>query len=161
MRPEMIELFRTTDADIEAIAELEGEIFSDAWSKADIASAVLSEQAMCYVAKISGETAAYVIGKKIAPEGEIYRLATHPRYRMMGYAKELLNFVLEKEGALGVSELYLEVRESNIAARKLYASCGFSEISVRKNYYNNPRENGICMHTKTKAEDGTDENTCV
>ena len=55
--------------------------------------------------------------------------------------------VLEKEAKeLGIHILYLEVRESNQVARKLYTSFGFDEDGIRKNFYELPKENAILMH---------------
>ena len=42
-----------------------------------------------------------------------------------------------------VKSLFLEVRENNTAARKLYEKTGFVEVGMRKNYYSNPTENAV------------------
>ena len=132
------------ESDAPYISELENEIFSDSWSSKDISDTVNSDNAMCYVIESNGEIIAYLLGSKIVPEGEIYRIATHPSHKRRGYAKALLRYVLDAEKDL--CDIYLEVRESNTPARNLYTGCGFKEISIRKNYYKSPTEDGINMH---------------
>ncbi|HHT7854957.1 TPA: GNAT family N-acetyltransferase, partial [Pasteurella multocida] len=59
-----------------------------------------------------------------------------------------LNHLLQQLTEKGISTLWLEVRESNIAAQKLYEQLGFNEVDRRKNYYPTPhgqRENAIVM----------------
>jgi ribosomal-protein-alanine N-acetyltransferase len=48
-------------------------------------------------------------------------------------------------GESGVASLYLEVRDSNMAARALYASRGFVEIGRRRDYYRRPREDALVL----------------
>ena len=79
------------------------------------------------------------------PEGEIYRIATKNEYRKRGIAYRLLDFALKTARGAGLESVFLEVRESNVAARNLYRAYGFSEIGVRKNYYKEPTENAVLM----------------
>lgn len=151
MKPELRKAVR---ADAKEIARLEDEIFSDAWSLFDIEAAIDDGGGVCYVAEAEGEIISYVIGRKIEPEAEIYRVATAKAYRRCGYSKLLIDFLFCAEG--GVEKIFLEVRESNGAARGLYSSLGFKEISVRKNYYKSPCENAVIMLKDKKNED-----TCI
>ena len=100
---------------------------------------------MCYSAIVDGRVAAYIIGRVIPPEGEIYRIATLPEYRKRGIAYRLLDYAVKTERGRGLECLFLEVRESNIPARNLYHAYGFREMGVRKNYYSSPTENAIVM----------------
>ena len=63
---------RSIPADATGIAKLEAEIFSDAWSYRDVQDLICTEGGMCFSAVENGEVIAYVIGRLIAPEGEIY-----------------------------------------------------------------------------------------
>ena len=101
---------------------------------------------MCYVAKSDeGELLSYVIGKIIAPEGEIYRVATVPSARRRGIAYRLIDYALKTEKGHGLESVFLEVREKNVPARNLYKFYGFIEAGVRKNYYKDPPDNAIVM----------------
>ena len=58
----------------------------------------------------------------------------------------LLVSQLEEEGRKrGIKTFFLEVRKSNAPAIHLYESCGFAAQGIRKNFYENPREDGILM----------------
>lgn len=76
-------------------------------------------------------------------EFEILNLAVDPVCRRMGVAKALLHHQLARGG-----EHFLEVRESNAAARKLYESMNFRVIGTRREYYTNPEETAIVMKWK-------------
>ena len=140
-----MDIRRAHPDDATAIAEMELNIFGDPWSKKDIFSYICSDTGMCFTALDNGELIAYIIGRKIPPEGEIYRIAVRPDKRQRGIGYRLLSFALKTERGSGVETVFLEVRESNIPARALYKAYGFEEISIRKNYYQNPTENAIIM----------------
>jgi len=140
-----MEIRRTVPDDVPMIAALEAEIFTDAWSERDIFSYVCMTGGMCYTALSEGRVIAYIIGRLIAPEGEIYRIATAPSYRRRGIAYRLLDFAVKTERGHGLEVLFLEVREGNIPARNLYRSYGFREMGERKNYYKDPVENAVVM----------------
>lgn len=128
------------------IARVEAEIFPDPWSIKDVLTTITSNGAMCYVAlSDSGELLSYVIGRLIAPEGEIYRVATVASARRRGIAYRLIDYALKTEKGHGLETVFLEVREKNVPARNLYKSYGFIEAGVRKDYYKNPPDNAIIM----------------
>jgi len=71
----------------------------------------------------------------LGEEAHIVSVATHPQWRQRGLAKKLMLVLLDKAILLGATEVTLEVRTSNIAARALYGNLGFIEVGRRKNYY--------------------------
>ena len=140
-----MEIRRALPADSGEIAAAEAEIFSDPWSERDILSTISTEGSMCYTALLDGRVIAYLIGRQIPPEGEIYRIAVLPSHRRRGIAYRLLDYAVKCERGNGLESLFLEVREQNTPARKLYSSYGFREIGIRKNYYRNPDDNAVLM----------------
>ena len=140
-----MEIRRSVPADAPAIAAAEELIFSDPWSERAITDLISTEGAMCYTAKDGDRVIAYVLGRVIAPEGEIYRIATLPEYRKRGIAYRLLDYAYKTEKGHGLEVLFLEVRTQNIAARALYRAYGFEEVGVRKNYYKDPVDDAIIM----------------
>jgi ribosomal protein S18 acetylase RimI-like enzyme len=96
----------------------------------------------CLVAFLHGELAGFLVFRKIAvTELEVLNLAVDLRFRRQGMARQMMQFMLS--GHRG--DVFLEVRESNLAARKFYESIGFQEIGHRRDYYKNPVESGIVM----------------
>ena len=140
-----MDIRRSHPDDATAIAEMELNIFGDPWGQKDIFSYICSDTGMCFTALDGGEVIGYIIGRKIPPEGEIYRIAVRPDRRQRGIGYRLLSYALKTERGSGVETVFLEVRESNIPARALYKAYGFNEISIRKNYYQNPTENAVIM----------------
>ena len=136
---------RSIPADATGIARLEEEIFSDAWSYRDIQDLICTEGAMCFSAVDEGEVVAYVIGRLIAPEGEIYRVAVKPERRKRGIGYRLLDYAVKTSRGKGLERLFLEVRSQNIPAINLYKAYGFAEIGIRKNYYKDPKDDAIVM----------------
>ena len=140
-----MEFRRSIPADATGIAALEDEIFSDAWSYRDIQDLICTEGGMCFTAVDGDEVIAYVIGRLIAPEGEIYRVAVAPHKRQRGIGYRLLDYAVKTSKGRGLERLFLEVRSRNIPAIKLYTAYGFKEIGIRKNYYKDPQDDAIVM----------------
>lgn len=76
-------------------------------------------------------------------EFEVLNLAVAQEWRRQGVARALL-----EAAGVGGGTWFLEVRESNRAARALYESIGFQEAGRRKQYYQNPVEDGIVLRRK-------------
>ena len=140
-----MEIRRMTADDAAQVAKLEREIFSDPWQEKDIFSYVTMSGGICYSAVSDGRVIAYVIGRMIAPEGEIYRIATHPDHRGRGVGYRLLSYALKTERGRGLETTFLEVRSKNEPAKALYRAYGFKEIGVRRGYYKNPDDDAIIM----------------
>lgn len=140
-----MEIRRARPDDAPAIGEIEELSFSDPWDRKDIFSYICSDTGMCFVAAEDGKPIAYLIGRLIAPEGEIYRIATHPSRRRRGIAYRLLSYSTKTERGRGLENLFLEVRSRNLSAISLYTSFGFERIGTRKNYYRNPDDDAVLM----------------
>ncbi len=96
----------------------------------------------CSVAEVEGSVRGFLASRQTAPgEREILFIAVDPAYRRRGIAKRLLQD--ELAGSRG--EWFLEVRESNLAAIRLYQSLGFRVAGRRENYYPDPPEPAIVM----------------
>ena len=89
-----------------------------------------------------GRVAGFLVARRVAPdESELLNLVVAPEFRRKGLARALLKELRTAPAA----SLYLEVRESNQAARNLYKSMGFQEVNIRPEYYQAPPEAAIVM----------------
>ncbi len=140
-----MEIRRAIADDATAISEMEAEYFPDPWSRKDILSYICSRDGMCFVATEDGVPIAYVIGRIIPPEGEIYRVAVKEAKRCRGIGYRLLSFALKTERGRGLETTFLEVRSKNLPARRLYSAHGFKEMGIRKSYYKNPDDDAVVM----------------
>ena len=96
----------------------------------------------CTVALCGDELAGFAVARTVgAGEREILNLAVHPKHRRRGIGRALF----ENLRASLKGTIFLEVRESNHAARHFYESLGFHTVSVRRGYYETPPECGIVM----------------
>jgi ribosomal-protein-alanine acetyltransferase len=96
----------------------------------------------CQVAEEDGLVLGFLSSRQTAPgEREILYIAVDPARRRRGIAKKLLQN--ELNGLRGV--WFLEVRESNLAAIRLYDALGFRQAGRRENYYSHPTESAIVM----------------
>ena len=140
-----MDIRRSRPDDATEIALMEESIFGDPWGQKDIFSYICSDMGMCFTAIDESGVIGYIIGRKIPPEGEIYRIAVRPDKRQRGIGYRLLSYGLKTERGSGVETVFLEVRSQNTPARALYKAYGFTEISVRKNYYQNPTDDAVIM----------------
>jgi ribosomal-protein-alanine N-acetyltransferase len=127
-------------SEVTTLYELDNALFTDPWSEDNIRSAVLLKNVFVY--EVYGEIAGYMFIGGDRYEIDISVLAVVEKYRRRGIAKSLINFIIEKNPE---AVLWLEVREQNNAARKLYENIGFCEIYRRENYYEKPVDNAIIM----------------
>lgn len=123
---------------------IEQAVFSDPWSTQDFRDCI-TRGALFLVADKGDAVAGYVVALSAADEGDILNLAVIPSERRSGLGRELVESALEELVARGVAHVYLEVRESNAAARALYAAHGFQEVGRRRAYYRRPVEDAIVL----------------
>jgi ribosomal-protein-alanine N-acetyltransferase len=83
-----------------------------------------------------------------AADFELENIAVHPSMRRQGIGRSLISALLDHARLVRAGRILLEVRESNVAAIRLYQSCGFTVLGNRREYYSNPVENALVMvHT--------------
>jgi len=95
--------------------------------------------------RAGGDVAGYVVAWFAADEGEIANLAVSPSAWGGGVGRALLGAALDVASSRGASAVYLEVRDSNERARRLYRSNGFEEVGRRRRYYRRPVEDAIVL----------------
>jgi len=99
---------------------------------------------LCLIAKSASATVVgFLIARHIAPEWELENLVVSPAARRKSIGIELLLALLSQARQTNSEAVFLEVRESNSAARQLYEKAGFLQTGRRKSYYANPLEDAI------------------
>ena len=120
--------------DVAAVAQLERLSYAFPWSDA-IFRDCLRAGYYCCVAQLDHIVMGYAIMSSGAGEAHLLNLCVAQDYRCRGIGTQLLGHLLEFARGLGVSDMFLEVRPSNTIAIRLYQSEGFSQIGVRRGYY--------------------------
>jgi ribosomal-protein-alanine N-acetyltransferase len=131
--------------DVPTMVEIEGQSFaSPNWDAAHFLSYD------CWIAEVDGIVAGFLVSREIfagdansPAQREILNVAVAPSFRRRGIATRLITQELTRSG-----ETFLEVRESNAVARKLYRKLGFVEVGQRPEYYGSPVETAIVMTMK-------------
>ena len=136
---------RAVKQDIPQIIEIEKVSFSDPWDKQLFLDAIDPKDKYLMVAEGGKEIEGYIVFEKVLDEGHITNLAVEAKHRKKGIAAGLVRYVLDLARGLGVKEIFLEVRESNEAAKKLYSKFGFREIGRRKGYYPKANEDALVL----------------
>lgn len=115
------------------------------WSEVSIRNSLLDEHTIALVRESGDELSGCIFGVNVAGDAEILNLAVKPTHRRRGIGRELVQRVLEHWKGEAVRRVFLEVRESNAAAIKLYRGCGFRHASRRKKYYSVPEEDALVL----------------
>lgn len=137
---------RMTAADLPAVVAIETEAFSTPW-QLDTFAGLLDRGALELMVLTGGadEVLGYAVLWCVLDQGELANIAVRPELRGRGLGARLLDEVLAVSRRQGVAKLYLEVRDSNDGALRLYERFGFREVGRRQSYYTEPREDARVM----------------
>jgi ribosomal-protein-alanine N-acetyltransferase len=131
------------------LAQLEEKAFTVPWREESLIAEIQKQNSYYIVCEKEGKILGYAGMWILLDEGEIARIAVQPSFREKGIGTLLTEHLLYYAQSQNVQNVFLEVRESNIAARKIYQKAGFKEIGIRKKYYTLPTENAIIMQYNT------------
>lgn len=120
---------------------------ADGWSPLSFRSEVQKDNGIVLCFAENSNITALLSGYFAEGEGDITSVAVDGNFRRMGLAQRLIA-EFEKILPENTENIFLEVRESNAPAINLYIKCGFEKLSLRKNFYSNPRENAVVMLKK-------------
>ena len=140
---------RAEEKDLAALCAIEERCFGTPWSETTLKEMLESPLDLVFMAELpdmpgeEGHTAGYLNFRVIAGEGELMRVAVLPEQRGCGNAAGLMEEMMAAAETMGVSDITLEVRASNVPALKLYDRFGFKAEAVRKNYYDHPQEDAV------------------
>lgn len=144
---------RADEGDLPFLKEAEARLFpASPWGDAALAGHLAAPHTLSLLIFDGDRPTGYLLAGFSPPEGELYRIAVLPEARRRGYGRALLTELFREAGKREVSSFWLEVRESNLAARALYRAAGFSVVSRRENYYRDPSEAALVMTAQRPKE---------
>ncbi|MGQ9511835.1 ribosomal protein S18-alanine N-acetyltransferase [Thermodesulfitimonas sp.] len=131
---------------LDAVMAIEKVSFPIPWRReAFLFEILLNETADYVVALHRGQVVGYGGMWLVLDEAHITNIAVHPDFRGRGIGRRILQELIKRAALRGATKMTLEVRPSNLIARKLYQEMGFEEKGVRKRYYQDNQEDAIIM----------------
>ena len=141
----MVELINADERWLPAIAALERQCFSDPWS-VEMLRPELPDDSHEFLLAVEGDKLIGYVGlMTVLDEGYLSNVAVASEHRRQGIAEALLKALLMRARARKLSFVTLEVRAGNTPAQTLYRKLGFTEVGVRRGYYEHPREDAVLM----------------
>lgn len=138
--------------DVNSIKEIEIECELAPWMINDYELELSREDSIFFVVKCNSKVIAFLLSRLITSSYsntdntiELYNVGVRRNYRNKGIGRLLLKELITKGVIFNVQNIFLEVRKSNKTAISLYNGFGFKVIYDRKDFYTNPKEDGLTM----------------
>ncbi len=140
--------------DIDAVLAVERLSLPTPWKASGYRHELTTNRLAHYwVLDVTGQLVGYAGYWLVGPEAQISIIAIHPDQRRQGLGTLLLLHLLADAAGRGATEATLEVRRSNMAARRLYVAHGFTEVGRRRGYYKDTGEDAVLMTLDMAADD--------
>jgi [ribosomal protein S18]-alanine N-acetyltransferase len=137
-----------TFADIPAVHAIERASFAVPWPDDAYRSELATNRLASYVvARADGAVVGFAGLWVMVDEAHVTTFAVDPRWRRRGVGERLLLALFEIAEARRAREATLEVRLSNVPARRLYEKFGFRPVGIRPRYYSDNGEDALIMTT--------------
>lgn len=137
---------RMRPQDLESVHTLEVRLFSSPWSKlAFFEEMAAHNPSLCIVILDKKDIVGYLIIHYIVDEIHIANIAIAPEYQRLGIGLTVLEKILNSATRNGFVVAHLEVRKNNAGAISLYEKMGFVVVGLRKNYYQQEKEDALLM----------------
>ena len=140
-----------TPDDLDKVMTIENEVYPQPWTRGNFCDS-LAAGYHCRIVELSGEIVGYSVVSTGAGEAHLLNLSIAAQWQRRGLGREMLRFMIGLAREVFVHKIYLEVRPSNLAGRRLYAGAGFVEVATRSGYYPGPlgREDAVIMELALK-----------
>ena len=132
--------------DLDAIMQIEPTIYSHPWSRGNFADS-LNAGHSAWVLTLQGELIGYTLMLLVLDEAQLLNISVAKPYQKQGWGRVLLEHMIAKAKQYKATNMFLEVRPSNVDAIALYENMGFNEMAIRRKYYpsHNGREDAVLM----------------
>jgi ribosomal-protein-alanine N-acetyltransferase len=144
--------------DIPSVHVIERSSFTVPWPDEAYRNELLTNRLASYIVARAGDDVVGFAGLWVmVDEAHVTTFAVDPRWRRRGIGEQLLLALLDLAIARRAREATLEVRLSNVPARRLYEKYGFRPVGIRPRYYSDNGEDALIMTTDTLASPGMRE----
>lgn len=148
-----VHIRRASAQDRDLLIALEHEIFpEDPWTPGMVDEELSSPARAYFIAATdSGEVVGYA-GVSLGFDADVMTIGVRGTARRQGVGDLLVNAMTSAAADAGADRVFLEVRESNEAAQKLYKKHGFERIGRVRGYFRNPIEDAVTMRHSVLSE---------
>jgi ribosomal-protein-alanine N-acetyltransferase len=132
--------------DVAAVMAIERDLYPFPWTEGNFRDS-LNAGYNCWVCAFGPHAIGYAVMMLAAGEAHVLNIAIARDWQRQGLGGKFMQHLIKLARGYGATEIFLEVRPSNAAARRLYHGMGFNEIATRRNYYpsHGGREDAILM----------------
>lgn len=142
--------------DLDAVLRLENKLFSHPWNRdAYLYELTQNPFAFYWVVEEQDSLIAYIGSWLSGDQAQITTLGVDPNFQGNGYAKRLIETLLDLCQQKDIPVVSLEVRVSNQKAIRLYEHMGFKRVARRNDYYTQPNEDAYLMILERKSHETT------
>ena len=125
---------RMSEADVESVLTIEFAAFSHPWTRGIFLDCIKSGYE-CWLMFLGDQQVGHGVLSAAGDECHLLNLTVKPQSQSNGLGGKLLDHLMRQGGERGAETVFLEVRESNHPAIRLYERSGFNEIGRRRDYY--------------------------
>lgn len=136
------------EGDLPQVMEIELASFSTPWRENTFRALMRRTDTDLFVAESEARVVGYAAAWTVLDQSELGNVAVGPGARGRGVGGALVDAVVERVKERGAHELFLEVRESNEGAQRVYRERGFVVVGRRKSYYSAPVEDALVMRLR-------------
>lgn len=131
---------KMSQGDIDEVQIIDSSSYHSPWSKKAWLEEFQNPLSYCYVVKIMGEKnpekiIGFICFRIVGEESELLNIGVHPKERLKGIGKGLMNFYIDYCKERGVRSFFLEVSVNNLSAFHLYQTFHYQIIGTRKKFY--------------------------
>jgi ribosomal-protein-alanine N-acetyltransferase len=145
-----------TMALVDRVCEIEVTAYPHPWTRGNFIDSMAAGYHCVCLQDASGEVLGYMVAMDGVDESHLLNITVKAAARGRGHARAMLDALVQRSRALHLDVLWLEVRPSNLAARRLYSAYGFEQVGVRRGYYpdaGGAREDALVMRLLLPAAD--------
>ncbi len=148
----MLYIDKINDTHIDEVYKIFNNSISPSWSIESIKAELKSGKNISLVCLLDSKPIGFLLSSYVLDECDLTNIAVAENYRSKGIGKMLVEALKERCKEKGISSVTLEVRISNKRAISFYEACGFEKLGLRKDFYQNPKEDALIYKLTLKKE---------
>ena len=152
---ENLDLRHMSAQDLDQVLEIETESFVEPWTRENFEQEISGlGESVLMVAVMGGRIVGYSVTWYLEDEVHLANVAVREDCRGRGIGRALVEDVMRSARDTCAGKIMLEVRESNVEARRLYETLGFRAVGIKRNYYKREGEDAVLMRLQIGGGEG-------